>query len=82
MATRNTMEDLNNHLFEALETLKDNELSKEDLEAELERSKVVSMLAKDIISNASLALDVMKFKDNRLDIDRSIPTMLESNDEQ
>lgn len=81
MATRNTMEDLNNHLFEALETLKDKDLKNEDLEKELERSKAVSMLAKDIISNANLALDVMKFKDDRFDIDRQMPKMLGEDNE-
>lgn len=38
---RNKLTDLNNHLFEQLERLNDDELSEEELEKEIKRSKAM-----------------------------------------
>ena len=57
---KNTMEDLNNHLFDQLERLLDEELSKEQLEKEIMRSKAVTSVAEVIVRNGELALGVMK----------------------
>lgn len=72
--TRNTLTDLNNHLFEQLERLGD---AKDGaLEAEIDRSKAVATIAKNIIDNGKLALEAEKFIDDRLDANRKLPRML------
>lgn len=52
---RNTLEDLNNYLFEAIERLND-DLSGEELDKEIKRSVAVQKVAKTIIDNGALAL--------------------------
>ena len=69
MGTRNTLGDLNNHLFEQLERLNDDKLQGERLSEELNRSQGMATLSKNIIENAKLVLEAEKFKDNRTDND-------------
>lgn len=57
---KNKLTDLNNHLFEQLERLNDEALKGEDLEKEIERSRAISSISKDIISNAGLQLQAVK----------------------
>lgn len=57
---RNTISDLNNYLFEALEKLSDDSLDNETMDKELKRSKAITNVAKTIIDNGKLGLDVMK----------------------
>lgn len=58
--TRNKLSDLNDHLFMTLERLGDEELSSEELEKEVERSKAVTNVATKIIDNGRLILDAQK----------------------
>ena len=60
---KNTLTDLNNILFEQLERLQDDELTAEEFEKELERSKAVQSVAKTIIDNGNLALQAKKHLD-------------------
>ena len=53
---KNTLSDLNNHLFASLERLGDEELTGEDLIEEMNRAKAINEVAEQIISNASLVL--------------------------
>ena len=53
---KNTLDDLNNYLFEQLERLQDDDLTDEELEKEIKRSEAVQSVAKTIIENGSLAL--------------------------
>jgi hypothetical protein len=64
MAVQNKLVDLNNHLFEALERLNDEELTDDKLKQEIERSKAITGVANSIISNANLALKVEEFREN------------------
>lgn len=57
---KNTLEDLNNHLFDQLERLLEDDLSKEDLDKEVTRAKAVTSVAEVIVRNGELALGVMK----------------------
>jgi len=57
---KNKLTDLNNHLFEQLERLNDEALKGDDLEKEIDRSRAISSISKDIISNAGLQLQAMK----------------------
>jgi hypothetical protein len=74
---RNTMGDLNNHLFAQLERLGDEELTGEKLVEEINRAKSITGVASQIISNGSLVLDAIKLQDDRLNADVLVPKMLE-----
>jgi hypothetical protein len=73
---KNTLEDLNNHLFAQLERLSDEELNGEKLVEEINRAKSVNDVASRIIANGSLVLDAKRLMDNRLDADTKLPKML------
>jgi hypothetical protein len=76
---RNTLGDLNNHLFAQLERLGDEDLKGEELKEEMERAKSISVVARQIIDNASLVLDAQKAFNisDKLNADAKLPTMLE-----
>lgn len=74
---RNTLGDLNAHLFEQLERLNDNELKGEELKEEISRAKAISDVAAKIIENGRLVLEAQKFADDKWDAERSLPKMLE-----
>ena len=76
--TKNTLNDLNNHLFAQLERLSDEDLKGEELQEELNRSKAVSDVAKNIVSNGNLILQAHKFKDERMDANNHLPEMLDN----
>lgn len=59
---RNTLSDLNNHLFEQMERLNDDELTDDGLKKEMERSKAMSNIAETIIKNADLSLQAQRFR--------------------
>ncbi|QRN86013.1 hypothetical protein JR334_01915 [Clostridia bacterium] len=74
---RNTLGDLNNYLFEQIERLNDDELEGDSLQGEITRAKAVCTVATQIVNNGKLILDARKFNDNRMDIDKETPKMLE-----
>ena len=79
---RNTLGDLNNHLFAQLERLGEEELKGEQLKEEINRTKSISEIAKNIIANGTLALNVQKFYegDEKMNADAKKPRMLEMED--
>lgn len=62
MAMKNTLTDLNNYLFESLERLMDDDLSPEDLDKEINRSRAVTDVAQAIIQSGELSLKASKFR--------------------
>lgn len=75
---RNTLGDLNNHLFAQLERLNDEEITGEKLEDEIIRSKAVIGVSKQIIANANV---VLRAKSIELEYgknnEKEMPKMLE-----
>ena len=57
---RNKITDLNNHLFEQLERLNDDELTEDKLTQEIQRSKDLAGVAQQIIENTKNAIEVVK----------------------
>ena len=74
---RNTLGDLNNHLFAQLERLSDEDIKGEKLLEEINRAEAVSTIAQQIISNGALALKAKQIASNSLDADMKMPRMLE-----
>lgn len=70
---KNTLSDLNNHLFAQLERLGDEDLTQEDLQKEMERAKAINGVAKNIIDNAKTALEGAKFTYEKLPCNKSMP---------
>lgn len=78
---RNTLGDLNNHLFAQLERLGDEELSGEKLTAEINRARAISDIATQVVANGNLVLKAKTFMSeygNVGDNDKSFPPMLRS----
>ena len=58
---KNKLIDLNNHMFEQMERLNDDDLTDDQLEKEVKRARATEGLATNIIDNAKLALESQKF---------------------
>lgn len=75
---KNTLGDLNNHLFAQLERLGEEDIKGEELQEEIERAKAVGDIAAKIISNANIVLQAEKFKAETLGRSKAeAPKMLE-----
>ena len=71
---KNTLGDLNLHLFEQLERLNDEDIKGDKLTEEIERSKAVANIAKEIILNAKIVLEAKKYSTEYM---QENPKMLE-----
>lgn len=76
---KNTLTDLNNHLFAQLEKLGDDDLTGEKLNTEIKRSEAMSKIGEQIIKNADIQLKAMKHMDEYgYESQRKVPEMLET----
>lgn len=76
---KNKLVDLNDHLFEELERLNDENLKGEALQEERERAKSMASIAQTIINNGELALKAQKHFDEYGKADH-IPSILSIGD--
>jgi flagellar basal body L-ring protein FlgH len=74
---KNTLGDLNNHLFAQLERLSDEDLKGEQLQEEIGRAKAVTSVAAQIIANGSLVVEAKKMVSETA---FNLPPMLEGGD--
>ena len=73
---KNTLGDLNNHLFAQLERLSDEDIKGDNLIEEINRAKTITSVATQIINNGSLVLEAQKLADNKMDMNLTLPKML------
>lgn len=70
---KNTLTDLNNHLFAQLERLSDESLTGDALQTEIERTKAVNGVAKNIIDNARTSLEGVRIAYENLPSNKEMP---------
>lgn len=79
---KNTLMDLNNHLFAELERLNDEELTEDALEKEIRRADAIAKVATQVVNNAKTAFEATKLQVEyglgKRDI--QLPPMLENKD--
>ena len=77
---RNTLSDLNNHLFAQLERLGEEDLKGDKLQEEISRAKSISDIATQVIANGALVLKAQVFVSDNVDADagKKMPKMLRS----
>lgn len=64
--TKNKLEDLNNHLFEQLERLNDDDLSSEDIGNEVRRADAIAKISEQIIKGATTAIKAQEMYGDKL----------------
>lgn len=75
---KNTLGDLNNHLFAQLEKLNDDELNGEQLDAEIRRTEAMAKISEQIIKNGELQFKAMQHMDEYgYERQKAVPEMLE-----
>lgn len=73
---KNTLGDLNMHLFAELERLGDEDIKGEELNEEIDRARAITSVATQIINNGNLVLKSMELQQEMLG-DEKLPKMLE-----
>lgn len=58
---RNKLSDLNNHLYAQLERLEDESLTPEQIKAEVSRAGAISRISSQIVANARVNLEAVKY---------------------
>lgn len=71
--------DLNGYLFETLEALTNPDMSKEELEIEMERARTIATVADKIIGAGELVLRTERAYERNQVINPKVPDMLEGN---
>lgn len=75
---KNTLGDLNNHLFAQLEKLNDDELNGEQLDAEIRRTEAMAKISEQIIKTGELQFKAMQHMDEYgYERQKTVPEMLE-----
>lgn len=80
---KNTLGDLNNHLFAQLEKLNDDELDGDQLDTEIKRAEAMSKISEQIIKTGELQYKAMVHMDEYgYERRKAVPAMLEVKDGQ
>ena len=79
---KNKLTDLNDHLFAQIERLGDESVKGDKLQEEISRSKAVTGIAREIVTNAALQLKAIELKVKHKGLrDGDIPTGLIGSDQ-
>lgn len=77
-AIKNTLGDLNNHLFAQLEKLGDDDLKGEELDVEIRRAEAMAKVGEQIIRTGELQFKAMQHMDEYgYERRKAVPEMLE-----
>lgn len=78
---KNTLSDLNNHLFAQIERLGDEDLKGEKLQEEINRARAISDIASQVIANGSLVLKAkaLMYEYGGDGAEKKMPPMLKAN---
>lgn len=75
---KNTLGDLNNHLFAQIERLSDEELTGDKLSEEIDRAKSITSVASQIIANGNLVIRAKELEAETIGRSKTVmPKMLE-----
>lgn len=75
---KNTLGDLNNHLFAQLEKLNDEDLTGEQLDSEIRRTEAMAKISEQIIKTGELQFKAMQHMDEYgYERQKAVPEMLE-----
>lgn len=74
---KNTLGDLNNHLFMQLERLNDEDIKGDELDIEIMRAKAITGVASQIINNANTVLKSKELQIEYCKDAKEMPRMLE-----
>lgn len=74
---KNRLEDLNDYLFLALESLDNKDLSPEELQREIQRAKTISEVGGKIIDLAKVSLESIKVQEDYLGRGSSVPKLFQ-----
>lgn len=75
---KNTLGDLNNHLFAQLEKINDDDLNGEALDAEIKRTEAMAKISEQIIKTGELQFKAMQHMDEySYERNKVVPEMLE-----
>ena len=72
---KNSLIDLHDAMMSQIERLNEENISNEELEKEINRSRAISSVAKTMVSNADLMLRAQKQKDDFNDANGELPTI-------
>ena len=75
MGTKNTLLDLNDHLFMQIERLNDDDLTGSQLAEEVERARAMTGLASQIVGTAGLMLKAVQINSD-IETEGSVPRIL------
>ena len=75
---RNKLQDLNNHLFAQLERLSEEDIPEEELLKEIQRAKAMNEVAKNIITNATVTLAIVRYVNEEVDKNKPLPEQFEA----
>lgn len=79
---KNNLKDLNNYLFGQLERLEDEELSNNNFDKEIKRSKAISTLAQQIVNISNTQIQALKLMSEYGISKEEIPKQITLSDEK
>lgn len=77
---QNNLSDLNNHLFAQLELLNSGELSNEELEKEIKKTKAITSISSQILKVASIQISAIKTAESCGLMNNDMPSLIATKD--